>query len=36
MIDLVVVNIQYIQNNDKIFKTEDLSFNDLQPGETVT
>ena len=36
MLDLVVVNIEYIQNNDKIYKTESLSFNDLEPGETVS
>jgi hypothetical protein len=35
-LDLVVVHIDYIQNNEKIFKTESLSFNDLEPGETVT
>ena len=34
--DLVVVTIEYIQNNDKVFKTESLSFNDLESGETVT
>jgi hypothetical protein len=34
--DQVVITIAYIQNNEKIFKTESLSFNDLQPGETVT
>jgi hypothetical protein len=34
--DLVVVTVEYIQNNGKVFKTERLSFNDLQPGETVT
>jgi len=34
--DLVVINIDYIQNNEKIFKTESLSFNDLEAGETVT
>jgi uncharacterized protein YneF (UPF0154 family) len=34
--DLIVVSIDYIQNNEKIFKTEILSFNDLAPGETVT
>ena len=35
-LDLVVVHIDYVQSNEKIFKTESLSFNDLQPGETVT
>ena len=34
--DLVVVSIDYIQNNEKIFKTESLTFSDLEPGETVT
>jgi hypothetical protein len=34
--DLVVVTIEYIQNNEKVYKTENLSFNDLEPGETVT
>jgi hypothetical protein len=32
----VAVNIDYIQNNGKIFKTETLTINDLEPGETVT
>ncbi len=36
IIDLVVVDVQYIQNNDKVFKTEKLVFNDLEPGESVT
>jgi hypothetical protein len=36
MIDLVVVDVQYIQNNDKVFKTEKLVFNDLEPGESLT
>ena len=36
MIEKVVVDIDYIQNNEKIYKTESLSFNDLEPGETVT
>ncbi len=36
MIDLVEVDVQYIQNNDKIYKTEKLVFNDLEPGESVT
>jgi hypothetical protein len=36
MMDLVVITIEYIQNNEKIFKTENLSFNDLESGETVT
>jgi hypothetical protein len=36
MMDLVVVNIDYIQNNEKVFKTESLSFNDLEPGESIT
>jgi hypothetical protein len=35
-LDLVVVNISYVQNNQKVFKTENISFNDLEPGETVT
>ena len=34
--DQVTVNIDYIQNNEKIFKTEQISFNDLEAGETVT
>ncbi len=34
--DLVVVNVDYIQNNEKIFRTESITFNDLEPGETVT
>jgi hypothetical protein len=36
MLDQVVVNVDYIQNNEKVFKTESISFNDLEPGETVT
>jgi hypothetical protein len=36
IMDLVVVNIDYIQKNEKVFKTESLSFNNLEPGETVT
>ena len=36
MLNLVVVTIDYIQNNEKIFKTESLSFSDLEPGESVT
>jgi hypothetical protein len=35
-LDVVVVSIQYIQNNEKIYKTEDLSFFDIEPGESVT
>jgi hypothetical protein len=34
--DLVVVSIDYVQNNEKVYKTENLSFNDLEAGETVT
>jgi hypothetical protein len=36
MLDQVVVSIDYIQSNEKIFKTETLSFNGLEPGESVT
>ncbi|MDP9041598.1 MAG: hypothetical protein M3N30_06415 [Bacteroidota bacterium] len=36
VMDLVVVNIDYVQNNEKVFKSESLSFNALEPGETVT
>jgi hypothetical protein len=36
MMDLVVVNIEYIQNNEKVFKSEPLAFTDLEPGETVS
>jgi hypothetical protein len=32
----LAVTVDYIQNNEKIFKTESLLFNDLQPGESVT
>jgi hypothetical protein len=35
-LDLVVVTIDYVQNNEKIYKTENLSFNDLEAGETLT
>ncbi len=36
VMDQVIVSIDYIQNNDKIFKTESLYFTGLEPGETVT
>jgi hypothetical protein len=36
VMDLVVVNIDYVQNNEKVFKSESLSFSALEPGETVT
>ena len=36
MMDVVVVSINYIQNNEKVFKTESLIFNNLEPGETAT
>jgi hypothetical protein len=36
VLDQVLISIDYIQNNEKVFKTESLSFNDLQPGEAVT
>jgi uncharacterized protein YneF (UPF0154 family) len=32
----VVVSVDYIQSNEKVYKTESLTFNDLEPGETVT
>jgi hypothetical protein len=35
-IEMVEVLIDYIQNNEKVFKTETLSFNDLEPGEELT
>ena len=35
-IEMVEVVIDYIQNNDKVFKTETLSFNNLEPGEDLT
>ena len=34
--DQVTVNIDYIQNNEKIFKTEQMLFNYVEAGETVT
>jgi hypothetical protein len=34
--DLVIINVDYVQNNEKIFKTESISLNDLEPGEAVT
>jgi hypothetical protein len=34
--DLVVVNVEYIQNNEKVFRSEPLTFTDLEPGETVS
>lgn len=36
LLDQVIVSIDYIQNNEKTFKTESLYFNGLEPGETVT
>lgn len=36
MLDVVVVSVNYIQNNEKVFKTESLIFNNLEPGEIVT
>ena len=35
-IEMVEVVIDYIQNNEKVFKSETLSFNDLEPGEELT
>jgi uncharacterized protein YneF (UPF0154 family) len=35
-IAMVEVVIDYIQNNEKVFKTETLSFNDLETGEALT
>ena len=35
-LDLLVITIDYIQSNNKVFKTENLSFYDLEPGESVT
>ncbi len=32
----IVISIDYIQTNEKVYKTENISFNDLEPGETVT
>jgi hypothetical protein len=32
----VTVYVDYIQNNGKIFKTENLTISDLEPGEAVT
>jgi hypothetical protein len=36
LIDQVTVTVAYIQSNDKVFKTEDIIFSDLEPGETLT
>lgn len=36
VMDLVVVAVDYIQHNKKIYKTENLSFHNLAPGATVT
>jgi len=35
-IEMIEIIIDYIQNNEKVFKTETLSFNDLEPGEALT
>jgi hypothetical protein len=35
-IESLEVTINYVQNNDKVFKSETLSFNELEPGETLT
>jgi hypothetical protein len=34
-LDLVVVEVQYLQSNKKIFKTETLRFRDIAPGEVA-
>lgn len=36
VLDQVIISIDYIQNNGKIFKTESLGFTTVEPGETVT
>jgi hypothetical protein len=36
VMDQVIISIDYIQNNEKIFKTENICFTGLEPGETVT
>ena len=35
-INQVVVGIDYIQTNQKVYKTETITFSDLEPGETAT
>ncbi len=35
-LDAVEVEVQYIQANDKVYKTEKLSFKDIAPGTQVT
>jgi len=35
-IALIEVTVDYIQNNNKVYKSETLSFNDVEPGETLT
>ncbi len=35
-LDLAVVEVQYIQSNKKVFKTENLYFRDLAPGSVLT
>jgi hypothetical protein len=36
LLNTLVINIDYIQNNGKIYKTDNLSISDLEPAETVT
>jgi hypothetical protein len=36
LLEQVVVSVNYIQSNEKIFKTENLYFNGLESGESVT
>jgi hypothetical protein len=36
IMDQVTVTVAYIQSNNKVFKTEDISFSDLEPGESLT
>jgi hypothetical protein len=36
VMDQVIISIDYIQNNEKIFKTENICFTGLEPGENVT
>ena len=36
ILDQVTVTVDYVQNNDKVYKSENIQYNNLEPGETVT
>jgi hypothetical protein len=36
ILDQVTVMVDYVQNNEKVYKSETIQYNNLGPGETVT